>query len=340
MDFLQRIQWYREREKALDIALSNSKDGLPRHELWRLSYFKQPYLIQMPDDALDARFKDIFFNMMTINEIGQITPTHAMRDEAFITVLFTQIIEEIQARRNGLPATLVDDARSSVLHYHKDAKSRGVRLFGNVNGVGDTNTLVKFGKKEHVSEMLSHGRFRISPASYYAQGNLLTSQQDFEVVRNFTFPSYVYRSMGKTSMRVRDGLIDLSGPDVDYHIMMDDYFLFSTCREIDRRMPSDFQSDSALIIKDAAQFTNLFANALSDSKSNFEVDHGFVNYFDPYRPMPQIKKHEFLKHFKYFYQNEHRIVAIPKKKVGLNCLEPFFIEIGNLENLAYMVSLN
>ena len=72
-------------------------------------------------------------------------------------------------------------------------------------------------------------------------------------------------------------------------------------------------------------------------KDKFGEDYKYmwipVNYVDPYHHNPEIFSVYFCKHFRYAYQMEQRFLMIPKHEKDV-VLEPFFIELGSLEDIA------
>ena len=118
--------------------------------------------------------------------------------------------------------------------------------------------------------------------------------------------------------------------------MMDDYFLFCTCTDISRRMPTDFEADAALIIKDKMAFIDRLRKAFAQQYPHWQFLEGNVYYYDPFNDIPKDMNQEFWKHISFSYQKEHRCVLRPKRKEEGE-LQAFFVELGSLEDISEMV---
>lgn len=130
-------------------------------------------------------------------------------------------------------------------------------------------------------------------------------------------------------MKIQNGFIPLE-------FVIDDYYLFSTCKEIDRRMPTDFEADAALIVKSRAELMNRLKKAMLKQFPTWQFLEGEVYDYDPYNDIPRSKNQEFWKHFSYSYQKEHRCVLRPMVQ-HFGGLGPFFVEVGPLNDIAEAV---
>jgi hypothetical protein len=188
--------------------------------------------------------------------------------------------------------------------------------------------------------MMRLGQIRISPASFYERGSLLKSMKsmkDLELERVFRIPAYKEALSGRTEVDYRGKSLPIENGALSLSVVGNDYYLFSTCLEVDRRMPTDFEATGALVIKDKGRFVEQFRRAFERQFGECFLRAGQVYYYDPYRLPPKHFLHtpEFLKHFGYSYQKEHRIVVRPKERsIGP---EPIFFEIGALSDFCELV---
>jgi hypothetical protein len=202
-----------------------------------------------------------------------------------------------------------------------------------------TNGLVKFSKSEFVKEMINYGKFRISPASEYSKGNYIKSIKDLETQRDYKISALMEfiddgenLEMLGMNMKIQNGFIPTS-------FMLDDYYLFSTCTEVDRRMPTDFEADAALIIHNKKEFTNRLKESMTLKEPHWEFKESEVNYYDPYKDLPKNDDQEFQKHFAFQYQKEHRCIIRSRESHSRN-LKPFFIELGNISDISEALYIN
>ena len=312
--------WFKKREQELHHEASQNAGKLALHDLWRLSYYKQPYLLLQSDEAILERFRDVFMNGLDLNHKGQITPTPMLANDNRLGRLFTEIIEETNWR-----GILTKDSMSEGLEqlntYFSDGTPPGVKMFeGRAEVEGDW--LVKFSKSKYIEDAFHHGRLRISPASEYA--------------RPYMLRAFAEAMRGETSVKFQGHTLPIEKGTVDLEFMMDDYFLFCTCTDISRRMPTDFEADAALIIKDKMAFIDRLRKAFAQQYPHWQFLEGNVYYYDPFNDIPKDMYQEFWKHISFSYQKEHRCVLRPKRKEEGE-LQAFFVELGSLEDISEMV---
>ena len=201
--------------------------------------------------------------------------------------------------------------------------------------------LLKFSKKKYIDEMHKHGRFRVSPASYYSKGSHLKAVKDFEMERIYKFKALTESMAGEISIEWGGADMPIKNGFIEIHFTMDDYFIFCTCKEISRRMPTDFDSDAVLIIKDKKEFLARMKSHMIDAQpDDWEFAEGDVYYYDPYNDVPRDPKQEFYKHISYRYQREHRCILRRKYKDNTGKkLAPFFVELGDLSDISEVLSV-
>jgi predicted protein tyrosine phosphatase len=327
-------KWFKQRDQELTEIASQNDGKLALHELWRLAYYKQPYLLLQSDEVILERFRDVFMNGLDLNHKGQIMPTPMLANENRLGRLFTEIIEETNWR-----CILTKDSMSEGLEqlntYFSNGTPAGVKMFeGRTDVKGDW--LVKFSKKQFIEDAFNHGRLRISPASEYAKGSHLRAVKDLETARTYKLRAFAEAMRGETSVKFQEHTLPIKRGVVDLEVVMDDYFLFSTCMEISRRMPTDFEADAALIIKDKQAFIARLRKALLRQYSHWEFLEGDVYYYDPFNDIPKDRNQELWKHISYSYQQEHRCVLRRKHQENIK-LDPFFVELGPLDDIAEIV---
>ena len=98
----------------------------------------------------------------------------------------------------------------------------------------------------------------------------------------------------------------------------------------------DFDSDACLMIWEPEVFQQRLKSATEKSLPNWHFEVKSVEYYDPVRLNPKEIDLIWCKHFRYAYQHEVRLAAIPPKPINrLGLLEK--ISVGNLENIAELV---
>jgi hypothetical protein len=332
-----KYDWFKERERQLTAQAESNAGRLRRHEWWRLSYYRHPYLMLETDDGIRNRFIDVFANTVDLSREGKIIPQPMMANEGRFAQVFTELIEETNAR-GILTREVVNEAVAPIRSYFSDGEPLGLRMFGDREHLPG-QWLVKYSKRSHVEDMLKFGRFRIAPASEYAKASHIKAMTDLETARDFKLKAIKEALEGTESFVFQNIEIKIQNGVVPLQCLLDDYYLFSTCKEIDRRMPTDFEADAALVIKDRGLFISKLRQAMLKIFPDLEFLEGEVYYFDPYNDVPKTAGLEFWKPFSFAYQKEHRCVLRRRQRwAGGTKLAPFFVELGPLDAFAELVT--
>lgn len=306
---------------------------LARHEMWRHRYLARPYLIGAPGDRVAARFSDVFMNVSELSAKGQISPVPLSETDEFME-LFTHLLEEYGSRFGGPPEEVLTRARAPLLKYFEAAPPIGVKMFEGY-AAPTTSFVVKYGKRQFLEPMLKSGELRLANASFYNQSGMLSAMRDNETERTFYIPTYSDRLKGKSHVIFQGHRMDFNDDDIELPLVFGDYYLFSLCDRIHYRMPTDFDADAAIVIRDPALFKKRLASAVLTRLPGFEMLAGKVTYYDPYRDYSKFRTPELAKHFGYAYQHEERIIFRPR--VRSDRLEPMVVAVGAMGDYADLV---
>lgn len=306
---------------------------LRRHEVWRHAYLSFPYLIGAPDAKVAKRFCDVFLNTTELTPDGKIGLPDIHADDSW-SQRFTHMLEEYGSR-GGTPTSVIAEARGPALRYFEHGDPIALKIFEGYQAPA-APFLVKYGRREHLEPLLREGRIRICPASFYNDGRFIASVQDNETSRVFCIPTFRERLAGRTSIDVQGHTIHFGDDDIELPVVCPDYFLFSLCDHIYYRLPTDFDADSALVIRDRALFTQRLIAHFLALDSSWEAHEGPVTYYDPYRDYTKLKVPEMCKHFSYAYQREFRIAFRPKQRLR-TALAPRCLRIGPMTDFAELL---
>ena len=327
-------QFFKQREIELVQEAKKNGNKLPRHQVWRREYYNYPYLILETDDKIVERFSDLMTNIVDISRECKIVITPGMQDDARFMRFFTEIIEETNWR-GALTKDVSRNATNPIGAYFKEGAPLGCRMFGDRDHIPG-KWIVKYSKANYVKDMLNFGRFRISPASEYSKGSYIKAIKDLETARPYKLKALSDLLNGGETVKAQGMEMNIQNGFIPMEVMIDDYFLFSSCKEIDRRMPTDFEANAALIIKNRPEFSKRLKSSMLKQFPNWQFLEGEVYYYDPYNDIPTSQNQEFWKHFSYSYQKEHRYV-LRSWKQNFGELSPFFVEIGPLDDIAEAV---
>ena len=260
-------------------------------------------MIGAPDDRVGKRFCDIFINTTELGTDAKIG-VHDFQKDDTLTQKFMHMLEEYGSRSGGPPVDVVAAARAPVVRYFENGDPVAVKLF----------------------------------AGYHNDASHIQSVQDDETHRTFFIPTFRERLEGRDSIDFQGHKLVFGNDDIVVPVICRDYFLFSLCDQIYYRLPTDFNADAALIIRDPALFTRRVVSHFLVRQPEWEPLQGPVTYYDPYRDYKKVTVPEMSKHFEYAYQREVRIAFRSKQPVRAD-LQPEFLKIGSLSDYAELISV-
>lgn len=315
---------------------SGQPGRLSRHEVWRHTYLAHPYLIGAPDCRVAERFCNIFLNASELTNEGKIGLVPFSETEEYMQV-FTHMLEEYGSRGGGPSNEVIGRARKPILKYFEHGTPMGVNMFQGY-GKPDTPILVKYGKREFLEPMLHSGNLRLANAELYNDMEFLDAVRDDETSRTFFIPTYKERLAGSTHINLHGHNIEFNDDDIVLPLVFDDYFLFSLCDSIHYRMPTDFDADAAIVIREPMRFKQRLVSTFLARFPDWIPMVGPVTYYDPYRDYSKFSVPEMAKHFGYAYQKEVRVAFRPRNQPS-SPLEPLFLSIGSMTDYADLVSV-
>lgn len=332
----------KERAQAMEARLhyfnnmAAKQNGiLKRHETWRHEYASFPYLLGAPDDRLASRFKDVFINQTELNPEAKIVLLPIGGEHEY-TVKFTHLLEEYSLRTGGLaPIDVIDAARAPTLKYFENGEPIATKIFRGYTSPSAPFT-VKYGRREFLEPMLRKGLLRICPASYYNDASHNAAVKDDEIHRTFFIPTFRERLKGIHHTVFQGHRIEYGDDDIVMPVVAPDYFLFSLCDSIYYRMPTDFDADAALVIRDPNKFAQRVISSFLARYPDWKPHYGHVTYYDPYRDFTKVRVHQMSKHFGYAYQREVRIV-LEALRTPHQSLQPEYLEIGPMDDYAELL---
>ena len=310
---------------------SEQPGRLTRHEMWRHTYLSHPYLLGSPEERIAERFRHIFMNVMELSPRGQITPVPMSETDEYMQV-FTHMLEEYGSRGGQPPDDVIATARLPLVKYFEHGTPIGVRMFE-----GYTTPLspivVKYGKRQYLEPMFRSGDLRLANAALYNDSQFLHAVRDDETSRTFFIPTYKERMAGETHCDFQGHRIEYDDDDIVLPLVFDDYYLFSLCEHIHYRMPTDFEADAAVVIRDPVRFKQRLISTFLARYPDWEALEGRVIYYDPYRDYSKFKTPEMAKHFGYAYQKEVRVIFRPPRRPATT-LTPLHLSIGSMTDYA------
>jgi hypothetical protein len=205
--------------------------------------------------------------------------------------------------------------------------------------------LVKFSKRKYMEELLLKGRGRISPASSFMNDSLGYARADNEShITGYLDRIDAFRFMvvdGDTTHPVGSEVAVpyLGSVPIDIRANIE-FYIYCLADSLDPRLFDDFEADVCVIIKHAAQFKDRVRGAVTAILPGWRFVSGPVVYFDPFFcPVHQTVPH-FWKHFRFGYQEEHRLAWLPpapdRYLVGQKFGHVYF-DVGPLTDIATLL---
>jgi len=313
---------------------TNELDHIPgnkeRHMLVRYHYERDRYLSHLSKGQLFHRAHDCIINSHQLDKEGKIS-LDIVNDQRIFWWLdrFTEVLHEMHMR--GISPQSLRDQINKEFPYPSgtDIPQKASKCVQNII-VPNVPYLVKYGKSEHLVDILKRGTIRLMPAQSYADPSLNLARKDNELSQELDIDTSVFHVMinGMKTSKPR------------FHLKADmktNFYVFCLSSSLRARLFLDFDADACLIIKDADAFLNRFVSACRNTEPDYHLKAGRVEYYDPLCISPEEYKIIFWKHFRYAYQEEVRFALLPPKP--RQALDPLLLELGSIEDIAYLATL-
>ena len=326
--------WYQQQAEKLTGKAEEGDGKLSEKDYWMHRYFSYPYFLLETDEVVSQSFVDILNNVIEIEENGKIGVAPIDRHKSLVGIYWGLQME--MNMRQTWPA--VNQFTDKVKEYYRTGFPVGKRLFDNAGKIGD-NVLVKFSKEKFVKSMYEKGEIRIASASYYENDAPESAMRDRETVRLYKVKALNEVLDGQSEIEIFNNTVPIKNGFIEVVTPVDDYYMFCTSTYFSRRMPTDFKADAALVITDKNQFIERVKVAVAKQLPDFEFQEGNVTYYDPCNEGFGDKVPEFMKHYSYTYQQEHRCIFRSKRSEGQTELEDVFLQLGSISDISRPVYL-
>ena len=288
------------------------------------------YLRNAKDDALSKRLDDIGANLWSTDRDGNVIPTRNHKHRSTLLILYIDTLYEKWLRH---PADLEfneDDLRRRMASGFIKPTLKSPIDF-------EPTCLAKFGQRKYILDSLNKGILRIAPAQSYQDPSLNSAQKDDELSHCVQTPNQEIKfklhgldgGVGETELQVKP-------LDLFQYMNVPNFYVWCCGLGYDSRLFMDFDCDAALIVKNIDVFKKRFADAVRFQLPFAKFDSREVGYYDTYVSHRSQLTPIFSKHIKYLYQNEYRFSW---RLEDSSNLEPFFIELGPLHDIATVVEL-
>lgn len=306
---------------------------------WRVDYRARRYLENLSDDELRQRGRDVFRNFMTINPAGKASPLLVgHRLHAYWRMRFVHFLEECVNRfgpyPNGLGNEFTDELR---IPKPTSRKVIAARAATDRSLLEDGKYLVKYGRREHLEEMLHKGTVRISPASAFDNPSFNDAIRDKEL----EFSYHLYQPTSEDVRPYLDGLEVnpdlLAGSAIITRTSKEDFYVFCLSATYDARLFDDFDADACLVITDPVAFRDKLLWTAHDVLKARGHAFSAVTYVDPLTETGKGVHLALRKNARFAYEDEVRAVWLVKDKTSLLSVES--VPLGCLSGIARLIDL-
>lgn len=295
---------------------------------WLREYEMTRYLRKLSDERLRLRMDDLAQNLWSTDREGHVTPPKYQKNRTGVLRLYSHLLFEGFLRNPNSNKLILNEK-----NIRKKASAKYVRPTIDHEILFHPDCFSKFGKKEHIIDAYENGRFRIAPASSYSDSSLNVAQMDDEL-ENFVRTPNKVMMMELWGSETPDGpikKIELEPIEYFEYKNSENFYVWCCALSYDARMFSEFEANSVLIIHDKEEFSKRLELAVLKQKNELVFERGPIRYYDAYTCQHNQLTRGFSKEIKYLYQNEYRFIWRLEQEMEL---EPFFVELGSLKDIA------
>jgi hypothetical protein len=309
---------------------------ISNQEMWRRAYAQRPYLQFSSEQEIAARLRYLMENITTLLPDGKVGVLPPEPHGKMWIELFQNVLDEYARRSIQPPKGFLKDAHIPRPTY--PTPPAAVKALEGISRPPEGTYLVKYGKREHISELYKRGSLRITPASFYRDPSLNDAIQDDEL----TLSSQGLQSETQITFVDKAGQKHTTSPigNITRRVRsIVDYYVYCMSTSIDYRLFHDFGYDACVIVRNHAAFEDRLSKAVAARLPNWIGSGGAVNYLDPFTRTQKDLEVFHGKHHKYWYQREYRCVWTPRE-VPETPLKPFFLELGSMHDIGQLVVLD
>jgi hypothetical protein len=252
---------------------------------------------------------------------------------------FTELLVECEQRRLAPTRLAPDDL--DVPFLTTAALDRAMRNGGLQRRLGKCVGFFKYTQREFALSTVTDGTIRLCPASQYNSRALNSAIRDDELHLTTYISPYDY-DLGLVDPIIRARHPVRTSLEVTY-TKPTDFYMYCFSTSFDLRYFFDFECDTCVVIRDQRQFEKRLCGAVTKALPGWRIQTRPVRYIDPFQmnnfsavPSADVI---FYKDFRYLYQREFRLVAVPPPDLAAP-LSPVFVNLGSLKDICEIVPLD
>jgi len=322
------------RPPMIDAVVSESSENRRSQKWYAIvadEYRRNRYLEHLPKEQLMRRIEDVISNLHVVDSRGRIAMKATNSSPLYWLSRFQECITEMQLRYGPYPAGFTKgflDPKRLPGSLRKEQLQRFGANLDKPALLGDS--LVKYGKRLFLNEVIAAGRIRIMPASLYNDPSLNAAVRDDELAAEISFDStFLGIFGGRETFRKQH---EHDARQIYRRRVDTNYYVYCMSTLTSNRLLVDFEADALIVVREPQTFLERLDSAVQRQIPSWQSRVGHVNYYDPLQVTPEEVDPVMGKNFRYAYQHEFRIAWFPPSTI--TSLEPIDVELGPLGDIA------
>ena len=342
--------------------IDENGDGNPpddeMHHAWTREYGSNRYCRFESRRELNQRYQDIHANTLLLNRSGKL----ALSQDHKWYRLLQHVLDEM-CMRGEPPAE--HNFEPSVRSSFSFADGELCRKAAEVTSSRGTNqsVLVKYGKYEHMRQLLKHGQLRLQPATAYTSSTnqaIQDNEREFVLKGGWrpTAPGLNFFDRATVPTDIVEGETEgdvefvpiFNAPELsrsqcaEVQLSMRNYWTYCLAGTLEPRLFADFEADACVVVR-KKQLLERLLPVVHLHMTKVQVHLGPIVYLDPLGSLNDALRRKLIasipvhmiKSFRYAYQREVRLACVPFEP--LEDLEPLDIEIGSIQDIAELIEI-
>ncbi|HET6676594.1 MAG TPA: hypothetical protein VFG71_14710 [Nitrospiraceae bacterium] len=299
-------------------------------EVWRSQYSNERYLEACSLQELATRLAEIQYNLLSFCPQG-FPQSDCSPHCLWLKERAAHVQHELDLRQaHGFTENCASLNR---IEQQYPNVQRAIQAWGN-RRIPKSQYFVKYGQQAHLRKVFHEGLLYFQPASRYNDPLLNPAVRDTELEAAASLPTGTGLQRQNDQGNYED--IQIFGRMSVTNRSATDFYIFCSSAIYQHRLFDDFRADACLLVYRPKEFLLRMVDALKERYYNWLFAEKMVSYYDPLRLNCSIDI-PFVKHFRYWYQREYRVVVKPKEP--MTQLEPIWLNLGNVSDLCELIVL-
>jgi hypothetical protein len=195
-----------------------------------------------------------------------------------------------------------------------------------------SQSLLRYSSMQNMRALFERGELMLQPAKRFLEEDLAAVQDDeCSISVRVVLEAAEIRTLVENPEDVSDNIAD---QHIELTFETDNYAIFCMGKVPELRMIADWNAEAVVIINDPPKFEKRLEVAVRDAFSGADVSFADVEYLDPYFPPSGIPDVCAVKHFRFSYQKERRLIVR-----GCNVGKGKLLSLGPITDIASFVPL-